>query len=85
MNQTRDLPLTDTTAACGCHEDEAVPELDVRAIPHRIRHATVFGALEAIGPGESLDLIAPHNPLPLLAQIADRENGQIAVAYLDEG
>ena len=54
--------------ACGGH-DQGVPELDVRQIPHAIRHATVFGALGAIAPGFALDLVAPHNPLPLLAQI----------------
>lgn len=84
MTLARDIPLTERTVACGCHEDPSIPELDVRPIPHRIRHATVFGALAAIGSGESLDLVAPHNPLPLLAQIADREHGQIAVAYLDQ-
>jgi hypothetical protein len=33
------------THACGCGEaDTAAPELDVRSVPHAIRHATVFGA-----------------------------------------
>lgn len=70
--------------ACGGH-DQGVPELDVRQIPHAIRHATVFGALGAIAPGFALDLVAPHNPLPLLAQIDERENGTIDVTYLQEG
>jgi hypothetical protein len=34
-------------AGCGCGEtDEDLPELDVREIPHAIRHATVFGAFD---------------------------------------
>lgn len=71
--------------ACGCDDaDHGVPELDVRAVPHAIRHATVFGALSAIPVGGSLDLVAPHDPKPLLAQIADREPG-VTVRYLDEG
>ena len=53
--------------------------------PHAIRHATVFGALGAIKPGQSMVLVAPHDPKPLLAQIADREQGTISVTYLDEG
>ena len=32
---------------CGCHEAHTeLPELDARAIPHAIRHATIKGALE---------------------------------------
>ena len=75
-----------TAGGCGCggHDAEA-PVLDVRPIPHAIRHATVFGAFDAIAPGQALVLIAPHNPLPLLAQIDERENGAISVSYLDEG
>ena len=82
-----ELPLASggqSSCGCGC-SDEGVPELDVRAIPHAIRHATVFGALGAIPPGGSMVLVAPHDPKPLLAQIADREAGAIEVSYLDEG
>lgn len=70
---------------CGCGHDAAAPELDVRQIPHAIRHGAVFGALSAIGSGQSLILVAPHDPKPLLAQIAERENGAFAVNYLTEG
>ncbi|MEE6281859.1 DUF2249 domain-containing protein [Georgenia sunbinii] len=77
-------PASAGGCACGEH-DHGVPELDVRQIPHAIRHATVFGALGAIAPGFSLDLVAPHNPLPLLAQIEEREGGTIEVAYRQEG
>ncbi|NKY40496.1 DUF2249 domain-containing protein [Cellulomonas septica] len=59
------------TCGCGGHDD-ADPVLDVRTIPHAIRHATVFGAFEAIAPGKSLVLVAPHLPRPLLAQLAER-------------
>ena len=80
------IPVTETqhTCTCGGH-DHGVPELDVRAIPHAVRHATVFGALSAIPSGQSLDIVAPHDPKPLLAQIAEREAGTISVRYLDEG
>ncbi|HQH08895.1 MAG TPA: DUF2249 domain-containing protein [Phycicoccus sp.] len=83
----QNLPLTEkNSGGCGCGEhDEPIPELDVRAVPHAIRHATVFGALTAIKSGGSMILVAPHNPLPLLAQIDERENGAISVSYLDEG
>ena len=33
---------------CGGAEETAVPELDVTEVPHALRHATVFGALDAV-------------------------------------
>ncbi|MFV0428241.1 MAG: DUF2249 domain-containing protein [Arachnia sp.] len=85
MEPRTEIPLTAHQHSCGCSEsDHGVPELDVRPIPHAIRHATVFGALSAIPDGGSLVLLAPHDPKPLLAQIAERE-GPITVTYLQEG
>lgn len=74
--------------SCDCGEDDeagAVPELDVRAVPHAIRHATVFGALDAVPARGSLVLVAPHDPVPLLDQIRARTNGAFAVAYEQRG
>ena len=82
---TKTVPLETTPAggcACGQHEEEDLV-LDVRPIPHAIRHATVFGAFDAIGVGGSLVLVAPHNPVPLLNQLAERS--PISVEYLVEG
>lgn len=69
-------------AACGCAHDEAVPVMDVRPIPHAVRHGAVFGALAATPPGSALVIIAPHDPLPLLAQL--RERFSIEVSYLQQ-
>ncbi|MER8026397.1 DUF2249 domain-containing protein [Glutamicibacter protophormiae] len=52
--------------ACGGH-DEDLPQLDVQAIPHAVRHAAIFGALDSLRPGAGLVLSATHDPLPLLA------------------
>jgi uncharacterized protein (DUF2249 family) len=73
--------------SCGCAEVDGpgFPELDARAIPHAIRHATIFGALDAVRPGGGLVLIAPHDPLPLLDQIERRTPGRFAVDYLERG
>lgn len=71
---------------CGCEDDGAsVPTLDARVIPHAIRHAAVFGVLEALRPGIRVDLLAPHDPLPLLAQIERRWGGDIEHAYIERG
>ena len=72
--------------SCGCHEEPAAtPELDARTIPHAIRHATVFGALETVQPAGELILVAPHDPLPLLDQIEQRWPSRFAVEYLQRG
>ncbi len=73
--------------SCGCGEVDPAghPELDARTVPHAIRHATIFGALDAVAPGGGLVLVAPHDPLPLLAQVEDRTPGRFEVSYLERG
>ncbi|GAA3494676.1 hypothetical protein GCM10019016_017760 [Streptomyces prasinosporus] len=73
--------------ACGCGgaEEADEPELDVRDVPHALRHATVFGALDAVPAGTAMVLIAPHDPLPLLARIEQRAPGVFSVEYLERG
>ena len=86
MNEMTQLPVTEVAHACACGcADEELPELDARAIPHAIRHATIFGALGAIKPGGAMVLVAPHDPLPLLAQLAAREGDAVEVSYLQRG
>ncbi|MFJ6551857.1 DUF2249 domain-containing protein [Streptomyces luteogriseus] len=70
---------------CGGTEESNEPELDVRDVPHAIRHATVFGALDAVPAGTAMVLVAHHDPLPLLAQIEQRNPGAFAVEYLERG
>ncbi|MFF7645240.1 DUF2249 domain-containing protein [Streptomyces canus] len=70
---------------CGGTQETADPELDVREVPHALRHATVFGALEAVPVGTAMVLVAPHDPLPLLGQIEERSPGAFAVEYLERG
>ncbi|MGP4050627.1 DUF2249 domain-containing protein [Streptomyces sp. 2A115] len=70
---------------CGGAQETAEPELDVREVPHALRHATVFGALDAVPAGTAMVLVAPHDPLPLLAQIEQRSPGVFAVEYLVRG
>lgn len=80
-----DLPLTEThNCTCGEHA-EAEPELDARVIPHEIRHAAILGSLQGIGVGQSMILVAPHNPLPLLAQIDAAWPGGFSREYVQEG
>ncbi|MFF1272748.1 DUF2249 domain-containing protein [Streptomyces marokkonensis] len=73
------------TCGCGGSDDADVPELDVREVPHALRHATVFGALGAVPAGRAMLLVAPHDPLPLLRQIEDRHPGVFSVEYQQRG
>jgi len=76
----------DGHTGCGCgEEDDEMPELDVREVPHAIRHATVFGAFDAVPVGGSMLLVAPHDPIPLLRQLAERSGGRLAVGYEERG
>lgn len=71
--------------ACGHVDDGALPELDANAIPHAIRHATIFGALDSIQPGYGMILAANHDPVPLLSQLEQRSPGAFEISYLDRG
>lgn len=82
----------DPEAGCGgectCgHEDslDSLPELDARLVPHAIRHATIFGALDSVATGSGMVLVAPHNPLPLLQQLEARVPGRFSISYLERG
>ena len=72
-------------AGHSCDETDEMPELDVREVPHAIRHATVFGAFDAVPVGGSMILVAPHDPIPLLHQLAERSGGRLAVGYEQRG
>lgn len=70
--------------ACGVVETDE-PVLDVREVPHSIRHATVFGAFDAVEAGNALILVAHHDPIPLLHQLHDRTDGRIRIDYQERG
>jgi uncharacterized protein (DUF2249 family) len=61
------------------------PRLDVRDLPHGQRHDRVLAALDALPADGALVLVAPHAPLPLLAQIDARYGGQMTVDWLQDG
>ncbi|GAB78801.1 Uncharacterized conserved protein, DUF2249 family [Austwickia chelonae] len=85
MSEPTSLPVTDTSSGCGCGHDHDVPELDARTIPHAIRHGAVIGALGQVRPGAAMILVAPHNPLPLIAQIHDLEGEKVRHSYVQSG
>ncbi|MEO8798888.1 MAG: DUF2249 domain-containing protein [Polyangiaceae bacterium] len=55
---------------------------DARGIAKRFRHAAIFGAFEALTPGETMRFCNDHDPLPLLDQLRTRFGAQVAIAYV---
>ncbi len=58
-----------------------VHPFDARGVARRFRHAAIFGALEALRPGETMRFVNDHDPLPLLAQLQERYGQALAIAY----
>ena len=67
---------------CNHTTAEALYPFDARGIAKRFRHAAIFGALDTLQPGETMRFANDHDPLPLLAQIAQRYGDRVSVAYL---
>ena len=55
---------------------------DARGIAKRFRHAAIFGAFDALSPGETMRFCNDHDPLPLLAQLRTRYDASIAINYV---
>jgi len=81
--------MSNTTGCrCGAHDETtvpAVPLINMLDIPHAVRHGAVIGAIIQLPRGGELDVVAPHNPLPMMAQLEDVAPGQFARTYLTEG
>lgn len=60
--------------------DQLYP-FDARGIAKRFRHAAIFGALDALRPGETMRFANDHDPLPLLEQIAARYGDKVSITY----
>lgn len=61
--------------------DQRYP-FDARAVAKRFRHAAIFGALDALKPGETMAFVNDHDPLPLLAQLTQRYGEGVAIKYI---
>jgi uncharacterized protein (DUF2249 family) len=55
---------------------------DARGVAKRFRHAAIFGAIEALLPGETMRFCNDHDPLPLLSQIDQNFGERVAIAYV---
>lgn len=59
--------------------------LDVRPIPPREKHSTIFQTFDALDSGESFVLINDHDPRPLRYQFDAEHSGRFGWQYLEEG
>jgi uncharacterized protein (DUF2249 family) len=55
---------------------------DARGIAKRFRHAAIFGALDALAPGDTMRFHNDHDPLPLLDQLRARYGDRVAIDYV---
>ena len=61
---------------------DAIYPFDARGIAKRFRHAAIFGALDALRPGETMRFANDHDPLPLLDQQTARYGETVTIRYL---
>jgi uncharacterized protein (DUF2249 family) len=64
---------------------DGIYDFDARGIAKRFRHAAIFGALDALHPGERMRFVNDHNPIPLLQQMLARYGDAVEVNYLENG
>lgn len=66
------------------HAEER-PVLDVRLLPPREKHPTIFETFDALEPGESFVILNDHDPVPLRYQLMAERPGSVGWEYLEEG
>lgn len=59
--------------------------LDVRPIPPREKHPTIFATFDALDEGDHFVLVNDHDPVPLRHQFDFERKGQVAWEYLEQG
>ena len=64
---------------------DTTPELDVRPIPPRDKHSTIFSVFGALEPGQAFVLVNDHDPLPLRYQFQFEHEGRFGWEYLEQG
>jgi uncharacterized protein (DUF2249 family) len=62
-----------------------VTELDVRVIPPRDKHPTIFRTFDGLVSGESMVIINDHDPRPLKYQFGAERANQFEWTYEAEG
>lgn len=61
---------------------DAIYPFDARGVAKRFRHAAIFGALDALQPGEIMRFVNDHDPIPLLSQMQQRYGEKVDIRYV---
>ena len=60
---------------------DAIYPFDARGVAKRFRHAAIFGALDSLNSGETMQFVNDHDPLPLLDQLRARYGDTVSIEY----
>lgn len=63
----------------------ALPVLDVRLLPPREKHPTIFSTFDALQPGGAFVLLNDHDPVPLRYQLLAERPDAFGWTYLEQG
>lgn len=66
-------------------QSPAADLLDVREIPPRMKHATIFSRFDALAPGGAFTLVNDHDPVPLRYQMEGQLGPVFEWTYLEQG
>lgn len=70
--ESRDLPKQATT------------RVDVRQIPPKDRHASIFHRYDLLAPGDAMEIVADHDPQPLRRQLEELQGDNFEWEYLEK-
>ncbi|HWV38041.1 MAG TPA: DUF2249 domain-containing protein [Vulgatibacter sp.] len=60
-------------------------DLDIRVVPPREKHPTIFRTFDSLSPGEEFTLINDHDPFPLRHQFEATRAGTYSWNYVESG
>jgi uncharacterized protein (DUF2249 family) len=60
-------------------------QIDVRKLPPRDKHPTIFSTIDNLKSGDSLELINDHDPKPLQYQLTSEHPDMYEWKYLEQG
>jgi uncharacterized protein (DUF2249 family) len=82
---TLEIMSGEASGSGGPNEGGAMEVLDVRPLPPRERHDTIFGRLDALTAGQTLRLVNDHDPVPLRYQLEATRPGEFHWVPVEAG
>jgi len=60
-------------------------QLDIRPVPPREKHPTIFATFDSLNNGEGFQLVNDHDPMPLYYQFNAERPNQFDWEYVEKG